>query len=626
LKNDRDIHSTNMTEIKTELNRLQREGSSWLREREKANVRGGLFCDDPGLGKTLTMLDCLLKQEGTTLVVCPSQVIDVWHQEIIKHTNLSLTRVNVYHGRGRRVGSLSAKIHLTSYGVLTSEYKLKQADEPTLMAKDPFKKGSLFYEKFDRVVFDEAHFIRNRQGKRFQASLLIRAGIKWIMTATPVSNDLDEFYPYFRVLGVVDNFPGWRNKIPNHKNTLNSQLRAKLNRGVLEINGLKAGMYLKRTKADLDDLLPQKTERIVNVDMRDLERTFYDSLLKYSCERLDFMRDRMKNPLFKEYANSLRGNALTLILRLRQACVNPLLVIKSMKQFRHLLGEEEPEEMMQAAIKFFNRDINLNEEECGICYDQPNVKLSCGHLVCRECLTASRKVNSMCPMCRTYISDGDWKLLEETDGGVIEKHDDNAQDELETMKKLTDEKLFERSAKMEKTIDLIKDHLPNKTIVVSQWTGVLEMMAKRLRDENISLCRIEGKVSQSQRQHFINEFQHTDEPKVALISLTCSAEGITLTKATRMIFLDQWWNLNGRIEQMSNRIHRLGQEREVDVVHLRVSNTIEDTIEKYVKRKVNIVNLVDKTPERLEKEQRWWYDPVKLVDWEKIADDLDQQL
>ena len=159
-------------------------------------------------------------------------------------------------------------------------------------------------------------------------------------------------------------------------------------------------------------------------------------------------------------------------------------------------------------------------------------------------------------MCGIYIPKGKWTDLEIPKGPPQILLDP-----------IGDKHNYRYSSKIEEAIRLAQENLPHKTIIVSQWTAILDMVQKRLGELNISEMRIDGKVPLSQRHQLINTFQKQEDPKIGLISLNCSAEGITLIRATRMIYLDQWWNKNGRVEQMSNRIHRLGQTVPVDIYH-----------------------------------------------------------
>src|SRR3989338_1384679 len=251
--------------LKSIPNRLQKEGQQWLFQCETNPVnprcRGGLLCDEPGLGKTLTMLMHILEAplEVETLVVCPGHVIDVWLDQIAQHTNLSRHHINVYHGRSRLVRP--AKIHLTSYGVMVSELQIKGKKEPSAIDQlQSFKDQSLFAREFYRIVLDEGHYIRNRTTHSFRGSLCLRGKHKWIITATPASNRLDEYYSYFRFLDLINNLKEWRQIVPSHSKDLTDESRQRLFTGVCELGKIRLGIYLKRTKRELDLQLPSLTE------------------------------------------------------------------------------------------------------------------------------------------------------------------------------------------------------------------------------------------------------------------------------------------------------------------------------------------------------------------------------
>lgn len=83
--------------LKSALRPHQVVGSGWMIEQEKSTTdpRGGLFCDEMGIGKTVQMLACMVDQrpkpgalnkgEGTTLIVVPATIVQQWKEEIDKH-------------------------------------------------------------------------------------------------------------------------------------------------------------------------------------------------------------------------------------------------------------------------------------------------------------------------------------------------------------------------------------------------------------------------------------------------------------------------------------------------------------------------------------------------------------
>jgi len=74
--------------------------------------------------------------------------------------------------------------------------------------------------------------------------------------------------------------------------------------------------------------------------------------------------------------------------------------------------------------------------------------------------------------------------------------------------------------------------------------------------------RIDGSVSQDQRSIRVSDFQSNPDCRVALLSITACAEGITLTAANLVLFTELYW-VPGIIEQAEARAHRVGQKDSV---------------------------------------------------------------
>ena len=75
----------------------------------------------------------------------------------------------------------------------------------------------------------------------------------------------------------------------------------------------------------------------------------------------------------------------------------------------------------------------------------------------------------------------------------------------------------------------------------------------------------------------VNDFNNSDDVKVFLISLKAGGTGLNLTSANLVIHFDPWWN--PAVEsQASDRAHRIGQEKDVEVIKLIAKETIEESI------------------------------------------------
>lgn len=132
-----------------------------------------------------------------------------------------------------------------------------------------------------------------------------------------------------------------------------------------------------------------------------------------------------------------------------------------------------------------------------------------------------------------------------------------------------------------KTVELIrlvrairKDD--NSILIFSQFTSYLEEIKAHLSSVGYSYCYLDGSTSLNERQRALNDFQK-GKHKIFLISLKAGGVGLNLTAANYVILTDPWWN--PAIEnQAMDRAHRIGQERDVTVIRMISSNTIEEKI------------------------------------------------
>lgn len=124
----------------------------------------------------------------------------------------------------------------------------------------------------------------------------------------------------------------------------------------------------------------------------------------------------------------------------------------------------------------------------------------------------------------------------------------------------------------------IKNRDPEqKTIIFSQWTQMLTLLHEPLKANGITFDSYHGRLSSRQRQHVLREFKTTSKCNVLLMSLRCGNLGLNLTEANNVIFMDLWWN--PAVEsQATDRVHRIGQKRPVNIYRLTVANTVEERI------------------------------------------------
>ena len=134
------------------------------------------------------------------------------------------------------------------------------------------------------------------------------------------------------------------------------------------------------------------------------------------------------------------------------------------------------------------------------------------------------------------------------------------------------------SSKIDTLIDVIEESISNnnKILIFTSFRSALNIVKKRLNDKNISSYVIDGSVNSKDRMDLVNKFNN-DDTNVFLIMLKSGGTGLNLTSASVVIHLDLWWNPQAE-NQATDRVHRIGQKKVVEVVKLIAKGTIEEKI------------------------------------------------
>jgi SNF2 family DNA or RNA helicase len=159
--------------------------------RQTYRYKGGVLCDEVGLGKTLSMIRLIehSPQKGPTLILCPRRLVSQWVAEFKKYTTLkpyemsTVSHVNKYKGETIVVASLSLLENKTYYS----------ADTKLLSGID-----------WDRLIIDEGHEIlrySNRENHVLTDIFNFRARFKWICTGTPLAYGVDSLVSMLLLLG-----------------------------------------------------------------------------------------------------------------------------------------------------------------------------------------------------------------------------------------------------------------------------------------------------------------------------------------------------------------------------------------------------------------------------------------
>ncbi len=140
------------------------------------------------------------------------------------------------------------------------------------------------------------------------------------------------------------------------------------------------------------------------------------------------------------------------------------------------------------------------------------------------------------------------------------------------------------SGKWELFLELLDECMSSglKVVVFSQYLQMLGLIEDHLFRREIGYASIKG--STNDRSAELARFRDDPECRVFTASLRAGGLGIDLTSASVVIHYDRWWN-QAREDQATDRVHRLGQNKGVQVIKLITRNTIEEKIDELITRK-----------------------------------------
>ncbi|MBN8536904.1 MAG: DEAD/DEAH box helicase [Deltaproteobacteria bacterium] len=142
------------------------------------------------------------------------------------------------------------------------------------------------------------------------------------------------------------------------------------------------------------------------------------------------------------------------------------------------------------------------------------------------------------------------------------------------------------SPKLEHLIDSIKELIENNqsVLIFTQFLTTLERIHSLLKEAGICCLVINGAIPQNKRKMILEEFDKSEQPMVLAMTLKTGGVGLNLTKASTVFHVEPWWN--PAVEnQATDRVHRLGQTKNVEVYRLIMKNSVEEKIESLKSRK-----------------------------------------
>jgi SNF2 family DNA or RNA helicase len=146
-------------------------------------------------------------------------------------------------------------------------------------------------------------------------------------------------------------------------------------------------------------------------------------------------------------------------------------------------------------------------------------------------------------------------------------------------------KMIEPSSKLDRLMELLGDTaLDTEPVVVfSQFKGSIRMLEERCKKEGISLATLTGDTKQADRTESIRGFQ-SGKYQVFAGTIAAGGVGITLTRASTVVFLDRAWSPSAN-KQAEDRLHRIGQKNAVHVIDMMARATVDQGRRQHIEQK-----------------------------------------
>ena len=290
------------------LRAYQKQAYDWLMF-HYVHKFGSVLADDMGLGKTIQTLVFLagIREEMFThasikssvspnavrafLIVVPPGLVFNWQREI--QTFCPEFKVGLCIQQDVEMDFETPDVVLTTYEFLRRHFERFEAIE------------------FDVVVFDEAQLVKNIYAARTAAVRRLKSRFKLGLTGTPLENHVGEFFSIMdlAIPGVLGDYNAFQAMV---KSGGESRLLMR-----------SRPFVLRRTKQEILPELPAKVDSIVELGLSDLQKTLYEAVLSE-------VRQTVKQAYEDKAESRARVIALTAILRLRQLCVTPALLDKTL--------------------------------------------------------------------------------------------------------------------------------------------------------------------------------------------------------------------------------------------------------------------------------------------------------
>ncbi|EZF82706.1 hypothetical protein H110_05875 [Trichophyton rubrum MR1448] len=606
---------------------------------EPPQVLGGLLADMMGLGKTLSILslvcsslsdatawacekpaDPSLINAKTTLLVSPLSAVGNWVSQIKEHIKDGALSYYVFHGLNRTEDPKELArydIVITTYTTILSDVSGKSSKRGT----SPLVRMNMF-----RIVLDEAHIIREQNAAQSQAIFQLNAQRRWSVTGTPIQNRLEDLGAVLKFLRLSPYDE--RGRFASH---IVSPFKTENPNAITNLRVLVDSFTLRRVKDRIN--LPARHDKTVMLTFTEQEKRLHDFFKKES--------NVMMNVVASETRGKATGKMYHIVLKammvLRQICAHgkELLDKEDRERFRGLtandaidIEELDDDHSTTAASRKAYEMLSLMKESsadtCARCSNYITLQsddspgpcdknamvaaiLPCYDILCADCFVpiaprldelAGKPVQVSCSFCNSVIAPA-YSVI--TTAG-FEEYQASLLENKKNRKQTKEFGLYEgphtkTKALISHLLDTAEDNKkssrqpPIKSVIFSAWTSHLDLIEIALEENGLTgYTRLDGTMSLKQRNASIETFSTDDNVTILLVTIGAGGVGLNLTAGSMVYIMEPQYN-PAAIAQAVDRVHRIGQTREVTTIQFIMNDSIEEKITELAKRKQKLADM-----------------------------------
>lgn len=494
-----------------------------------------LIADEVGLGKTIEAGHIMMELAGrkelrNVLIVCPKMLREKWKTELKEKFNFTF---KIYDKKKELADDLSSGIvkGIVNYDAIRSAEKGKKETNPILLV---LSDKSI---KFDFILCDEAHRMRNRGTKTYKgAEILIPFSTSAVfLTATPIMISEENL---FNLLYLLDNQQFSTYEIFQTYLSINKPFITAISQLNNNVSLYKIAEDLRTTALYIHNGENNSNENLITVDEIFKDVPLYQKVISDMTTLTDSVDNRVQ--LQFDISSISMMNSIFSRTRKREITTDWTQPVREPKTYRVILYDDERERFDGVLNKYANDHI-MYVDEYG------DAKMSQGHA-----LGLIQKKRRIASSIYAYLND-------RLDEG-IDEYCDYPDAKFDDLKSILDEVVTKNK---------------KKVIVFALFKNTLKFLAIRLQKAGFTPAIIHGDIKD--RDVIIREFR-TDRSISILLSSEVGSEGLDLQFCDTLVNYDLPWNPMV-IEQRIGRIDRFGQKSQiVNIINLIVKDSIQEEI------------------------------------------------